>query len=132
MIRRLMICCVVLTTTVCQVLPAGAVPTGRGLERLALRYGIGVTDLAALLPSLPPAQIKLLEQDAAQLDALSPAQIQGFLNGLTAARSDTGGSGQTVARWIQMAPGSSVDTRSCRGAGATSRPASSRPSWPAP
>ncbi len=110
MIRRLMICCAVLTATVCQILPAGAVPTGRGLERLALRYGIGVTDLTALLASLPPAQIKLLEQDAAELESLSPAQIQGFLNGLIGARSDTGGSGQTVARWIQLAPGSSVNT----------------------
>ncbi len=110
MIRRLLFGCVLLATClVGRTAPATATPGVHALQLLAQRYGITQGEIAGFLASLPAPQIALLQQDLAEIQALAPAQIQLLLDGAVGAQGQAGGSGQTVARWIQMAPGSSVD-----------------------
>ena len=110
MIRRLMFGCIVLMASLCgRMAPATATPGAHALQLLGQRYGVTPAEISGFLATLPAPQIALLQQDLAELQALTPAQIQALLNGAVGAQGQTGGSGQTVARWIQMAPGSSVN-----------------------
>ena len=110
MIRRLVFGCVLVATClVCRTVPAAASPGAHALQLLAQRYGVTPGEIAGFLATLPAPQIALLQQDLAELQALTPAQVQLLLNGAAGAQDQAGGSGQTVARWVQMAPGSSVD-----------------------
>ena len=112
MIRRLVFGCILLATClVCRTAPAAAAATPglHALQLLAQRYGVTPGEIAGFLATLPAPQIALLQQDLAEIQALTPAQIRLLLDGAAGAQGQAGGSGQTVARWIQMAPGSSVD-----------------------
>ncbi len=114
MMRRILAgCALLLATSGCwpsSTAAAGPHPVGAasGLPLLALRYGLTPQQVAGFVADLPAPQIKLLEQDQAELEALTPLQMQALVNGERTDQAQFAGSGQTVARWIQLAPGSSI------------------------
>ena len=110
MIWRIVLGCFLLASALSgRPAPATAANGLRALQLLAQRYGITAAEVSGFLASLPAPQVALLQRDAAELQALTPAQLRALLDGAVGAQGETGGSGQTVARWIQMAPGSSVN-----------------------
>ncbi len=83
----------------------------RLLKAAELRFGMTAAQAAGFFDTanLPKAQVELLKTNLEELRALTPDQINGLLGYFEAAQGETGGTGQTVARWIQMAPGSSTN-----------------------
>ena len=83
----------------------------RLLKAAELRFGMTAAQAAGFFDTanLPRAQVELLKANLQELRALTPDQINGLLGYFDAAQGETGGTGQTVARWIQMAPGSSTN-----------------------